>query len=426
MSNKQQIKFQRLESRDIPPGWNLVKLGDEKIALKLRSGGTPLTSNKKYWENGDIPFVKIEDITNSKKFLYNTKNKITKLGLENSSAWLVPSNSLLLSMYASFGEVIINKISVATNQAILGIIINEKNTNLDYIFYQLKGSKKYWLENIQENTQKNLNAEISKNFPILLPPLKEQQKIASILSNLDELIQKTAQIIEQNQRLKKGLMQRLLTKGIGHTKFKETEIGQIPFDWIISTIGQEFTVGSGGTPSRTNPNYFKGDIPWVKTTELDYNYIFDTEEKITKEALKNSSAKFYPKDTFVIAMVGLEAEKTMGRCAILGIDATVNQACAAMQTHGQITIPFIFYYYQTLKRKILSIMAGTKRMNLNLELVKSIKIPVPSIKEQNKITNILKLMDSYLEKNNFTLLMIKNLKKGLMQQLLTGKIRVKI
>ena len=86
---------------------------------------------------------------------------------------------------------------------------------------------------------KILNAEQYSQIPIPLPPLKEQQKIASILSNVDELIQKTEQIIEQTQRLKKGLMQRLLTKGIGHTKFKKTELGEIPEEWNIITIGND-------------------------------------------------------------------------------------------------------------------------------------------------------------------------------------------
>ena len=137
-----------------------------------------------------------------------------------------------------------------------------------------------------------------------LPPLDEQARIIDILSKIYSLIKKIDQIIEQTQRLKKGLMQRLLTKGIGHTKFKTTPIGEIPENWDVSTIGNECKVGSGGTPSRRQRDYFKGNIPWVKTTELNYNLIMKTEESIIQKALDDSSAKVYPIGTFLIAMIG--------------------------------------------------------------------------------------------------------------------------
>ena len=133
---------------------------------------------------------------------------------------------------------------------------------------------------------------ISSNWltKLLLPypkGLSEQLKIAIILSKVDELIQKTDQVIEQSQRLKKGLMQRLLTKGIG--QFKKTSIAEIPESWEVSTIGKECKVGTGGTPSRTISDYFNGDIPWVKSTEVNFNWITSTEEHIAKKALEESA-----------------------------------------------------------------------------------------------------------------------------------------
>ena len=111
--------------------------------------------------------------------------------------------------------------------------------NLIKISFSLYNSVHYWkwINSIRnEGVQPNVNAEQYSYMPIPYPSLKEQQKIASILSNVDELIQKTEQIIEQTQRLKKGLMQRLLTKGIGHTKFKKTELGEIPEEWQINNL----------------------------------------------------------------------------------------------------------------------------------------------------------------------------------------------
>src|SRR5688572_26968297 len=114
----------------IPKEWQIYKLGDKGLIHGIRAGGTPLRIKKEYWDNGDIPFVKIQDITQSNKYLYETEEKITKAGLDYSSAWIVPPNSILLSLYASFGEVIINKIPVATNQAIIAIQPKESILNV--------------------------------------------------------------------------------------------------------------------------------------------------------------------------------------------------------------------------------------------------------------------------------------------------------
>jgi len=157
-------------------------------------------------------------------------------------------------------------------------------------------------------------------YNINLPPLSEQRKIAAILSSVDEAIEKTEAIIEQTEKVKKGLMQQLLTKGIGHTKFKKTEIGEIPEEWEVLVVKDVANTTSGGTPSRNKPEYFNGSIPWIKTGELKEKYIYDTEEKITEEAVKNSSAKLVPKNSVIVAMYGA----TIGKVSINKIDATTN------------------------------------------------------------------------------------------------------
>lgn len=263
-----------------------------------------------------------------------------------------------------------------------------------------------------------------KDFKLLLPPSQEQQKIASILSKVDVLIQKIDQIIEQTQRLKKGLMQKLLTKGIGHKSFYQTNIGEIPLEWKVSTIGSECKVGTGGTPSRRKPEYFEGNIPWVKTTEINYNVIMSTEECITERALKESPAKYYEKDTLLMAMYGEGV--TRGRCAILGIDAAINQACAAIQSVGKVLNEFIFYWCQWRYDYLRSRSHGTHQSNFNLEFVRSIEIPLPSLKEQHRIVEILTRIDDVNNVRGNYKKKVSLLKEGLMQKLLTGKLRVKV
>ena len=188
--------------------WKETKLKD--ICVKMRSGGTPKSTNKKFY-NGNIPFVKINDMTLGGKYIYDTQVKITEEGLENSSAWLVPKNSLIYSMYASFGFVSINKIEVATSQAIMCIVPNLSKVALEYLYYFLDDFQKDVRSFVETGTQGNLNAEIVKNFKIKLPNLKEQQKIAEVLTAFDDEINLLNLKLENLKKQKQGLMQKLLS-----------------------------------------------------------------------------------------------------------------------------------------------------------------------------------------------------------------------
>ena len=170
--------YRMTELGPLPEEWEVVRLGE--VAEKMKAGGTPRRSVKEYW-GGNIPFVLIEDMTSCNLYLSKTKETITEEGLNSSSAWLVPPNTILLSMYATIGETAINTIPVTTNQAILAIIPKD---NFDTVFgaYILKyNDQRLIMQNIQ-STQKNVNKGIVDNFKIPLPPLPEQQKIAAVLS----------------------------------------------------------------------------------------------------------------------------------------------------------------------------------------------------------------------------------------------------
>ena len=184
----------------------------------MKAGGTPLKSVKDYYKNGTIPFVKIEDIVDSSKYLTRTFEFISANGLRNSSSWLTPKESILFSMYASYGEVCINKISVATNQAIISVIPNKENVDVNFLYYELKNLKNSLKQYIRSTTQSNLNAEIVRGLKIILPPLPEQQKIAEILTTVDHKLELLRNKKTYLERIKKGLMNDLLT---GRVRVKE-------------------------------------------------------------------------------------------------------------------------------------------------------------------------------------------------------------
>ena len=165
----------------------------------------------------------------------------------------------------------------------------------------------------------------------------------------------------------------------------------LPSNWRLTKLGDVAKWGSGGTPSRKKAEYYRGNIPWIKTGELNDAYIFDTEEKITSEALNNSSAKIYPKNSVVIAMYGA----TIGKAGILGIEAAMNQACACAVCSSEIYFKYLFYYAISRKENFIKIAHGGAQPNISQEIIRDFPIPLPPLSEQKRIVARL---DSLFEK----------------------------
>lgn len=200
----QELRFQDENGNEFPE-WEEMRL--EEVCKIARSGGTPTSTNKSYY-NGDIPFLSISDMTSQGKYLTHTSNHISKLGLENSSSWIVPAHSLIYSMYASVGFVAINKIPIATSQAVLNLILKE-GFDLEFMYYTLVDFQKNIAQFITTGTQGNLNAQSVKNFELKIPSFDEQIKISNFLSSIDEKIKSVQMQIDKANIWKTGLMQKM-------------------------------------------------------------------------------------------------------------------------------------------------------------------------------------------------------------------------
>lgn len=185
--------------------WKRMKLAE--IIKKGKAGGTPKSSIKEFYD-GDIPFLSINDMTNEGKYITFTEKNISKLGLENSSAWLVPKKSLLYSMYASVGFVSINNIPLTTSQAIFNIIF-KNDVDLEFMYYYLTFYRRNIFKYIETGTQQNLNAKIIRSFNVRIPSLDEQKKISNFLSLIDKYIYINEHSLNQLKKYKEGLFQRM-------------------------------------------------------------------------------------------------------------------------------------------------------------------------------------------------------------------------
>ena len=236
-----------------------------------------------------------------------------------------------------------------------------------------------------------------------LPPLSEQE---TIVKNYYDKITQATTYEQQVETLEKNIESYLFEslgieqkteektkkKGLQFVEFGKLEKWGIDFILSTENIKHLFTmykisdlckISSGGTPSRGRKEYFEGSIPWIKTGELNDAIIYDTEEKITEEAIKNSSAKLYKKDSLVIAMYGA----TIGKTAKLGIEATTNQACAVLFdiNTNLIEIDFLWEYLQSQTKRLKKMAYGSAQPNLNAKIISNYNIPIPPKETQQTI-----------------------------------------
>ena len=254
---------------------------------------------------------------------------------------------------------------------------------------------------------------------------EDQGKIAALLWTIQEFLRACENSLEAAQELKRAAMHHLFTKGLQGEPQKETDLGLVPESWEIKQVRDDHDVVSGGTPSRNNANFWdEGTIPWVKTGEVNYCVIQKTEEHITHEGLIGSAAKLLPPGTLLMAMYGQGV--TRGKVAILGIEATCNQACAAIQPINNSVYPkFLYHFLASKYESIRQLAHGGQQQNLNLDIVRDFPIAVPKdVEEQKEIATILDAIDQKIDLHKKKKGVLEELFKALLHKLMTGEIRV--
>lgn len=185
-------------------------------------------------------------------------------------------------------------------------------------------------------------------------------------------------------------------------------------EWMESTIGKQFELYSGNTPSRLNKDYFKGEINWISSGELKDHYIYSSKEKISQEASLN--LKLLPAGTFVIAIYGLEAEGVRGTGSIIKEQSTISQACMAFSSIGEVENEFLYSWYKKHGNIIgLKYAQGTKQQNLSYDILERFKIAYPSKQEQEKLCNFISLLDERIATQNKIIDKLQSLIKGIAQ-----------
>ncbi|MBN7797154.1 restriction endonuclease subunit S [Parahaliea mediterranea] len=296
-----------------------------------------------------------------------------------------------------------------------------------YVHYSLV--HKNILKHINGGTRSKLNQSDMREIEYLTPPLPEQKKIAAILTSVDDVIEKTRAQIDKLKDLKAGMMQELLTKGIGpggtpHTEFKDSPVGLIPVAWDVDLLDNVATRGSGHTPSKSKPEYWNGGVDWVSlsdTKNLDRLYITSTFKQISALGVMHSSAVIHPEGTVV-----LSRDAGIGKSGILTKEMAVSQHFIVWRCSDQLHNHFLYYLLQFWKPKFESIAIGSTIKTIGLPFFKNLYVPIPPFPEQEVIANSLRSIDRRIFSLERKQNAINATKKALMQDLLTGKVRVNV
>ena len=395
------IGYKKTDIGIIPADWEINSLS---AISKIIMGQSPLSKFYNSNNNG-LPLIQGNaDILNRKTIIRNYTSSITKIGKQND---------IIMSVRAPVGV-----IAKATFDCCLGRGVCAIRGN-KYLYYYLIFIEEMWDKFSTGSTFGCVNSHQINNIFIPIPKPAEQTAIANILSDADKLIENIERLIIKKQAIKKGAMQQLLTGKKRLSGFKEKiNMSIIPKGWEVKQVNDFGLVITGSTPSTKNQKYWNGNIPWVTPTDITSNKnIWKTEREITNLGL--SVIRKLPKDSILITCIA-----SIGKNVILKKEGACNQQISAIIPNKKHDFNFIYYLFENTKAYLLSKAGITATNIISKQEFSKIIFLIPKKEEQTAIANIISEIDSEIETLKNKLNKYRQIKIGIMQELLTGKKRV--
>ena len=406
-------------SRDVPEGWEIAQVGN---IAEVRTGGTPSRSNASYWD-GDIEWMASGEI--HQRYVFQTAEKITALALQESNARILPIGSVMVALNGqgkTRGKAAILRREMACNQSLAAIIPQEPNIP-DYFLFLFESMYSHLRNLTGDDARNGLNLGILRSLTVVLPPPDEQRRIAEILSSIDDAIAATQAVIEQTKKVKKATLERLLTKGIGHSHIKQTEVGDIPDSWDVATIESYLArlIDYRGVP----PPKAETGIPLITAKNVRMGYLNPEPREYIREADFNDwMRRGIPEAGDVL----FTTEAPLGYVAqVPNYQIALGQRTITLCPDRKRLNPSFLTWLLLSSASQLRIMeraTGSTALGIKQATFRKILFPFPPLDEQRKIAFYMDEIAKTEELENRKLTGLIAIKSALMSDLLTGRKRV--
>ena len=385
-------------------------------------GGTPSTANSDFW-GGDIPWISPKDLTGYKSvYISHGESFLNKTGLKSGTK-LLPKDTVLFSSRAPIGYVAIASNPICTNQGFKSIICNKEIINPLFLYYYIKGNLDYIKLFGTGATFPEISGAAMRKIKVQIPSLPTQQKIASILSTYDRLIENNTRRI----RLLEQMAENLYKEWFVRFRFPEHEkvemVNGLPKGWKIKKVSNVCETMGGGTPTTTNPAYWGGDIKWVTPSDITSKNslaLLKVKGRITEEGLKKSSAKLLPPYTILMT-----SRASIGFFGICPDSVCTNQGFISIIPNKETFRMYLLYTFKSRKEEIISNANGSTFLEISKGRFRKMKVLVPPediLDSFEKKTLLMFKVVLHLEYQNQLLTRQRDL---LLPRLMSGKLEVK-
>ena len=326
------------------------------------------------WEESGKRIIRIQNLTDSTKPFHRTNRAVAK-------KYEVSPGDLLVSWSATLGVFVWEgPDTVLVNQHIFRVVPDHGRITPCYLRHILSDALVQMEQHLHGATMKHVNRGEFLATTIPLPALAEQKRIAGILDAADALRAKRREALGQLDTLLQSTFLDMFGDPVTNPK-----------GWMVTCVGDVTEMGTGSTPSRNHKHYFGGSIPWVKSTEVDWGTVTATSESVSSDGVRAARLRLYLKGSIVLALYG--QGKTRGKCAVLGIDATINQACCALAPRDPGSTPYLFQFLKYSYHRLRGESRGGNQENLNMRIVRSFPVPVPPLDIQQRYATIVESVE---------------------------------
>jgi type I restriction enzyme, S subunit len=396
---------------EVPQGWDELLFGE---LTSIVGGTTPKKNIEEYWDSEDVLWATPTDITSlpeASHFLSDTATKASIRAVERGGLKLLPANTVLMTSRATIGYVAIAKSEISTNQGFANFLPSEKYVPL-FLLYLLQSKKEQLISSAGGSTFKEISKGILKSLSTLLPPLNEQHRIAEILSSVDESIQATQAVIKQAERVKRGLMEELLTGGLGS---EAIERGEVPQGWEGTTFGRQIDFKGGNQPPKSTFVYEPTD-GYVRLLQIRD---FENDDKPAYIPAGATKVRCTKKD-ILIARYGA----SLGRIC-RGKEGAYNVALVKLMLSDKLYSDFTYYWLngEHFQNFLARVGSRSAQAGFNKDDLAPLSLAIPPLTEQKRIAEILSSVDETIASHKANIEQQSLVKKGLMDDLLTGKVR---